>query len=337
MPLFSKTAEDYIKQSIRIAQMAVKYLDKGEHGRVIKFLELLAKIDKKAYQKILTETRSRELMEQCLLMRSLARQAIKESADGMNHEKLKEIIEMIIRAGGHYLNSEERFAGFVLREGRTGIDGQARMVSDLVEGITWAEAMVIIVVSFFYGLDVVIGGSSLRNNKIGGDLDLGFRPSSGHLTMADLKYVSQFSRPSFIGSGQKDKLDRCVENLVNILKKGAQPHKLAFSEKIKPAINRINRFAFKWYQRRFGRPLLRESFIYDGYKTSQPGGIREISDVREFFTRKGFRRELHSSLDKNGRPFGPSGYLMLKHDGSFVLATPKYTKGFAGEHVFWKH
>lgn len=332
MALFYKSAEDYIKQIIRIALKLQNRLNKGDYEKAITFLALILKIDGRLYRKIEEETKSKELLEQSQLIRRLAERALIEARHG-NYTNLKDTISMIIKGGEKYLISEEKFVGFSISEKKLNIMKQAKFVSDYITNITFQEAMILLIISYSYGLDVVIGGSSLKNNMLGGDLDLGFKPSRRHLTISNLEFITKFVPRKGINLGQENKLDKAIENLIGALNK--EPYKLGLSGRVSAAINKINKFAFKWYRNKFKKPLIRDKFIYDGYRGTNLMNIPAIFNVKEFFFRRGFRKERHTCLDKNGRSFAPSGYLYLKLNGTTILALPRFRKGVVGEVVFY--
>lgn len=77
--------------------------------------------------------------------------------------------------------------------------------------------------------------------------------------------------------------------------------------------------------------MIRHKWIHD---KSAVRGIPDIEQVEEFFMRRGFRTEPKNIL-RHGKPFGPSGYVLFRQNGTIILVTPTIEKGVVGEAKFW--
>lgn len=287
-----KSAEEYLKQIIRIAIDLKARIEKGDYDEAITFLQLIVKIDADLYSKIEEETRSKALMEQSLVIRALTEEALKEARNNQ-FEKVKQVIDKIATAGEKYLESEEKFVGYTIEEHQFGSwERQARFLSDIIEGITVQQAIDMLTIAYEEKLDIVIGGSSLKNNRIGNDLDIGFK--------------------------------------VNPLWKNQIPQSEVRAI-VTRVVNKMNKRCFHWYQRVMGNALIPHKWIHD---QSALQGIPDIETVEEFFMRRGFREEPRMVM-KHGKPFGPSGYLILRRDGKVTLVTPIIKIGRVGEPKFW--
>jgi len=354
MPLFKRSAEDLIKEIVKEAKRVKEKVDKGKYDDAANILKIIVGIDKRLYDRVREETRSEEMYKRCLEIRDLAEEAIKESQDFHQFEKLKATIDAIIRSGERFLYSDERFVGFSIEKKDLDFMRQARLLSDYVEGLTVVQAAMILAIGYTYGFDIVIGGSSLKNNRLGGDLDLGFKPAREPINAAYMENIRDIVVPRIkeLKAVKIEKLDEnFFKNLIDTI--NSNVNAIEKKDRVKTAINKINKFAFKRFDHKFGprpasvqaesgpetgfRPIVTDHFIYDGYKNTELAGIGDIWDVRDFFFRRGFRKDFHTALDKDGRPFGPSGYLYFKTDGTTIIALPRYRKEtVVGESVFWR-
>ncbi len=292
MSFFHKSSEDYIKQIIRIAlKLKDRIENENDYSYAIKILKKITEVDEKLYNKIEEETRSKSLMRQSLYIKNLAANALVDAAKG-NFNSMKGTISLIIASGEKYLNSEEKFVGYKIEEYIFSLKKQAKFLSDFIEPITTLQATLMLEISFNNGLDLIIGGSSFRNNKIGGDLDVGFKISESY----------------------KNKID--VKDLRLIVTK---------------VVNKINKECFKEFLK-LKKPLMAHKWIHDA---SALTGIENIDTVERFFMRVGFRYEPHIML-KNGKPFGPSGFVNFESNGQTTIITPIIKKGtIVGETKFW--
>ena len=219
-----RSAEDFIKRIVRIAKGVQIQIEHKHYGRALRLLELIHKFDIELYKRIEEETRSKEIMDYCLQIRSLAEEAIIDARES-KYEKTEEVIQKIINAGDKYVLSEERFVGYKIEEyDRPTIKKQALFLTDLIEGITRNDAEQMLQISFDNGLDLVIGGSSISGNKIGGDLDIGFKINKRFKGKIAQKYLN------------------------NVVKR---------------TVNRINKKCFGWYKKIFKKVLLQHKWIHD--------------------------------------------------------------------------
>lgn len=224
MALFHRSIEYYMKKIVRMALDVKEDVEKGEFRKAITLLKTIVRLDIKLYHEIESETKSKELMEQALNIREAAGKAIEEVKEG-EYDKLKEAINFIIKSGEWYLNSEEKFTGYKIEEySRPYLRLQAKFLSDLIKGITTPQAERMLEISFENGLDLIIGGKSLKDNKIGGDLDIGFKVNKTH----------------------KDKIP--VKNIRDVVTR---------------VVNKINKKCFRIYQRILGHALAPHKWIHD--------------------------------------------------------------------------
>ncbi|MCX6751001.1 MAG: hypothetical protein NTZ83_06070 [Candidatus Pacearchaeota archaeon] len=184
------------------------------------------------------------------------------------------IVGMGVLAGGKleervkdYPNLKEKYTGFKYETfKRDNLDKQAKFLSDMVEGITSKQAKDILELTYEQGLDLVIGGSSFKNNRLGGDLDLGFKISQKNIYNANKEDL-------------KDTI-RVIKNKINKKVFGREYRKVHSGE----------------------GNIFKESWIYDG---SNPENIPKIGDVREFFQRYGIRKDINpDKKDKPFGPSG---------------------------------
>jgi hypothetical protein len=289
----AKSAEDYIKQIIRIALKLQDRIKRGDYSRAIRLLQLISKIDDESYRKIRKETQSPELAEKCKDIKEAAEKALKDVKQS-NFEGVNKAIKQIIAGGEEYLRSEEKWVGTdILRFRCRSIDEQARYMANYIDDLSFQQAKLMLDLTYKKGFDLVIGGSTLKNNKIGLDLDLGFKIDKRYKNMG---------------------LEKTIKDEVIFL------------------VEQINKRCFPGFYRKHGKFMVEHKWIYDKHVMKS---IPDIEDVQEFFMRKGFRKEPEVVI-KDGKPFGPSGFMIFYVDGTVKIAKPRIEKGtLAGIRKFW--
>ena len=327
-----KVVEDYIRQVVRIC---TRLLQTGKNEQQRK-LFILKKIDETSPLTCLNkkeiENLPKPIIEKCELIKREIQEILNiyNSDSNIQEEKINEILRTIIKCGENYLKNDNLYLiGFNVEKKQYGLIEQSEYLASSIKGIEMEEWVQILYLSYEMNFIVVVGGSSIKNNRVGKDLDIGFKESYEEPKEINIKEIIE-------KSNIKNK-EKIIENCLKLKECIKKCNYIEKREKIRYLINKINKKILHWYAKKFKddpkHPLIEDTFIYDG---SSSDSIN-IQDVREFFTKSGFRFRDEKSPEKQEKPFGPSGFVELKPNGETTKARPMFSNNAEyGEQVFYQ-
>lgn len=92
-PIKKKTSIDYINSIINIAKKLKKRIEKADFKGSVKLLKMISKLEKSELKSIEKETGSKELMEKCIELIKISKEAISDFENGWDYQKVSKVVE----------------------------------------------------------------------------------------------------------------------------------------------------------------------------------------------------------------------------------------------------